>query len=138
MYSLVYVSSAAEPFSKSELVELLAQCHENNMKAGLTGLLLYKDGNFMQVLEGEKDTVKSVFSRIGRDPRHRGLITLYDEDISERQYPDWSMAFRDLDSPEVRALPGFSEFMNLPLNAPSLQANVSLCKSLLLTFKRSM
>lgn len=138
MYSLVYVSSATAPFSKSELVELLAECHENNTKTGLTGILLYKDGNFMQVLEGEKDIVTSVLARIERDPRHKGIITLYDEDISERQYPDWTMAFRDLNSPEVHALPGFNEFMNLPLNAAQLQKDHSLCKSLLLTFKRSM
>jgi hypothetical protein len=53
MFSIVYVSSALKPFSKTDLLTLLEKSRENNTSLGISGMLLYKDGNFMQVLEGE-------------------------------------------------------------------------------------
>jgi len=69
MFHLVYVSSAVEPFSKTELVELLHVARANNERLGITGMLLYRDGNFMQVLEGEEPVVRDLYARIERDPR---------------------------------------------------------------------
>ena len=136
MYFVVYVSSAVEPFSKQELVDLLAKSRENNAKLDLTGMLLYKDGNFMQVLEGQEDVVRGLVARIERDPRHRGLLMLLQGPIAERQFPDWSMGFRDLNSPDVRAVPGFSEFLNTPLTGAEFAGDRTRCQKLLLTFKK--
>jgi len=72
MFSLIYVSSAVTEFSKSELVDLLESCHANNANLGVTGMLLYKDGNFMQALEGNEDVVRGLHAKIALDPRHRG------------------------------------------------------------------
>jgi len=88
MFSLVYVSSAVTPFSSSDLAALLTKCHERNTATGITGMLLYKDGNFMQVLEGEEPAVRTVYARIGKDPRHRGLITLLEGRQERRQFPE--------------------------------------------------
>lgn len=66
MFGLVYVSSAVVPFSKAELLSLLTKSRENNSKVGLTGLLIYKDGSFMQVLEGEETAVLATHERIAR------------------------------------------------------------------------
>ena len=60
MFHLVYVSSAVRPFSKSELVELLNVTRDNNSRLGVTGMLLYRDGNFMQVLEGGEPVVRAL------------------------------------------------------------------------------
>ena len=60
MFHLVYASSALQPFTKPELQALLEQARQKNAKLGVTGMLLYKDGNFMQVLEGEKETVRKL------------------------------------------------------------------------------
>jgi len=57
LYSLVYVSSAVTFFSSAELVTLLEKSRANNTRLGISGLLLYKDGNTMQLLEGERDIV---------------------------------------------------------------------------------
>jgi len=73
MFSLVYVSSAVTPFSSTELADLLTVSHQNNLPAGITGMLLYKDGNVMQVLDGEEPAVLELYTRIGRDPRYRGV-----------------------------------------------------------------
>lgn len=120
------------------MLELLTKSRENNSKAGLTGMLLYKDGNFMQVLEGEEATVRALYEKVHRDPRHRGVITLLQGHVEERQFPDWSMGFQDLNSPEVIATSGYNEFLNTPLTDEQFVVDPTRCQRLLLTFKRSM
>ncbi len=138
MFHLTYVSSAAQDFSKADLNELLAQCRESNARLGLTGMLLYKDGNFMQVLEGEEVVVREVYAKISTDPRHKGEIVLQQGPLEERQFPDWSMGFRDLDSPESRPAAGYSEFLNIPLTGQEFSGKPTRSQRLLLTFKKSM
>jgi hypothetical protein len=91
IYSLTYVSSASSGFTPENLDRLSAVSMHNNHRDHLTGALLFKEGTFMQVLEGEEATVNATFARIGRDSRHKGIITLLRCHISERQFPDWSM-----------------------------------------------
>lgn len=109
---LVYVSSATQAFSQAALLALLEISRRNNEPAGITGLLLYRDGNFMQVLEGEDTAVTTTHARINKDERHDGLITLLKEPIPQRDFGDWSMGFRNLDSMEIRSVAGYNEFMN--------------------------
>lgn len=135
MFFLVYTSSAVTPFSQAELLDLLAESRRNNADLGVTGMLLYRDGNFMQVLEGEEAAVRKIFSIIMDDRRHRGIIILLQGQREERHFPEWSMGFRDLNSPEVRATPGFSTFLNTPLTGEEFSADPSRCQRLLLAFK---
>ena len=79
-------------------------------------MLLYKDGNFMQVLEGPAAAVRDLHERINRDPRHTGLITLMERPVTQRQFADWSMGFRNLDDADLRASPGYNEFLNVAWN----------------------
>ncbi len=109
---LVYVSSATRPFDQAELLKLLEESRRNNQRTNITGLLLYREGNFMQALEGEELAVVSTHERISKDCRHGGLITLLKGPIAQRDFGDWSMGFRNLDSAEIRTLPGYSEFLN--------------------------
>src|SRR5208282_515145 len=128
MFSLVYVSSATKPFSKSELLELLEKSRKNNTSLEISGMLLYKDGNFMQVLEGEEQLVRSLYTKISADPRHKGTLALLQSVEEKRQFADWSMGFRDLNSPEVAATPGFNDFLNVPLTAEEFSAKPSRAK----------
>ena len=132
----VYVSSAVKLMPSEELLELLKQCRSNNAKLGLSGILLHKDGNFMQVLEGPELSVQSLLQKIYRDPRHSGVLPLTEGFSKQRQFPDWTMGFRELNSPEVIGTPGFSEFMNLPLTADSFRKDSTRCQRLLHTFKK--
>jgi hypothetical protein len=138
MFFLVYVSSAIRLLSGEDLRALLATCRKNNSELGVTGMLLYKDGNFMQALEGDEEAVRGLYARIEADPRHGGEIVLQQGSAERRQFPDWSMGFRDLDSPEVRSTPGYSEFLNAPLTGQEFSGNPSRAQKLLLTFKRTM
>ncbi len=114
IHHLVYVSAAITPFTKRQLIDLLQQARDKNRRLGVTGLLVYRRGWFMQVLEGEKSAVRDLFATIAEDDRHRGVTVMAEGDYPKRQFPDWSMGFRDLDDPQVRAMDGFSEFMNNP------------------------
>jgi hypothetical protein len=91
MYSLTYVSSASSGFTREELERLSAVSMRNNQRDDITGVLFFKDGTFMQVLEGDEAAVNTAFARIGSDSRHKGIITLLRCNIDERQFPDWSM-----------------------------------------------
>lgn len=135
VYFQVYASSATNLFSELDLQALLRQCRENNTALGITGMLLYKDGNFMQVLEGDETVIRQLLARIRTDPRHAGMMTLL-EGSAPREFPDWSMGFQDLQSAESRAIPGYHEFMNIPLNDASFSGNPSAARRLLLTFRR--
>jgi hypothetical protein len=138
LFHIVYTSTASKSFGRAELVELLKRSIQRNTRAGITGMLLYKDGGFMQVLEGEESVVVPLFSKICRDPRHHHVIPLIHEPIEQRHFPNSAMAFRDLDSAEFRDLPGYSEFMNTPLNGELHAMDVPKSKRLLLLFKQDI
>jgi Sensors of blue-light using FAD len=138
LFQIVYTSTAAENFGRLELLDMLAGSVRRNKKAGITGLLLFKDGCFMQALEGEEPAVKALFAKICRDPRHHHVIPLLQEPIEKRYFPDFAMAFRDLDTLGLQDLPGYSEFLNTPLNGDLLKNDIPKCQRLLLYFKKNI
>ena len=77
--SLIYVSSAQVPFSNIELTKLLETARRNNTLIDVTGMLVYRDGNFMQVIEGEEEAIRGLHEKIRCDPRHGHLITLLEK-----------------------------------------------------------
>lgn len=138
MFFIIYASSATKSFSRPELLELLTKARATNTELGITGILLYKDGNFIQVLEGEEAAVRALYTKIEKDARHAGIIVLLQGNEAERQFPDWSMGFRDLSDPDVLGLPGFNEFLNTPLTGTEFSKDLTRCQRLLWIFKRDM
>ena len=132
---LLYGSTATVPFGKPELLELLDKCRNNNAKLNVTGLLLFKDGQFMQVLEGDEPVVTSLYQRIAQDPRHTGSMVFLQRVVEQRDFADWSMAFRDLRDPDLLKVPGYSEFLNLSLADQSLVKDTSKARRLLAVFR---
>lgn len=138
LFQIVYTSNASKSLGRTDLLELLEGSVRRNQRAGVTGLLLYKDGHFMQVLEGEEPVLIPLFARICRDPRHHHVIPIIHEPIPQRHFPDSAMAFRDLNAADLRDRPGYSEFLNTPLNGDSLVTDIPRCKRLLLLFKQDL
>jgi hypothetical protein len=101
---LIYMSTLTEGF-QNELPSILASAVKNNASCGLTGMLLYADGNILQVLEGEEADLAAMYQRIERDPRHFGIFVLTDEKTSSRQFAAWSMGYRVLSAAELAAFP---------------------------------
>lgn len=135
MYYTVYASCASSPFTQQQLVELLNQSRTNNEKLDITGILLYNRGTFIQLLEGDEDKVKALYAKIDKDPRHKLIFTLMEGHKDERQFPSWSMAFRDLDSPDIQNLPGFNNFINQPLDSVQYNRDPMAAMELLYMFR---
>lgn len=112
MLSLTYVSSATETLDADGLVTLLEAWRPNNAAAGLTGMLLYADGNIIQTLEGPDESVDDRFAVIEQDPRHRGVIVILREPVEERAFPDWSMGFRRFGRADLDDVEGLNAFMS--------------------------
>lgn len=93
LFRLVYQSESGTELSAEALASLLHQARTNNLTANLTGMLLYANGRFMQVLEGKKEQVARVYQYIQADARHHHVQTLSYEPVPERAFPDWRMAF---------------------------------------------
>ena len=96
MFRVIYLSSATRLLSNDELSFLLRNAKIKNRKNNITGLLLYIDGDFLQVIEGEKKDVLHLFELIKIDERNRSIITVFSDDVDKRQFPDWLMGFSQL------------------------------------------
>ncbi len=115
MYHLIYVSQAARPMSEEDLAAILKKSRDYNTEDGISGLLIYKfspsenRANFMQLLEGPEDKVLAAFARIEADKRHHTKVVLEKGEISDRNFPDWSMGFRNADASDLEEFEGYSD-----------------------------
>ena len=101
IHYLVYASSASDAFDVKDLDAILAASRRNNARAGLTGMLLFADGGFIQALEGSRDAVEQTYQRILDDPRHGGVQELFRGETNARQFPDWSMGYRMIEKSDL-------------------------------------
>lgn len=101
LYYLIYCSTALELMTEGALKVLLQQARRNNRELVITGLLVYAQGRagsseparFMQVLEGSRFLVESVFEKIRQDRRHRDIIVIQRAAIQKRNFKTWDMGF---------------------------------------------
>ncbi len=97
LLQLAYVSQAAEPFSDDDLAALMKVSRRRNRAVAVTGMLLFDDGLFLQILEGPADSVQACFDRIRLDPRHTDVQTVYvDRHCPEREFAKWNMGCKIL------------------------------------------
>lgn len=106
VYQIVYASASRRLLNPIELRDLLEEARRNNARVGVSGILLYHEGSFLQVLEGEEQVVRPLFERICRDPRHDRVLELYAAPMRARSFASWSMGFVTLDRDMLRSLPG--------------------------------
>ncbi len=132
LFSLVYASRSVSPMTRADLVGLLQECRAHNTAARLTGILLYRNRTFVQLLEGQRNRVEPLYEAIRRDPRHRDVTTVASRDQLDRQFPDWSMGFSDLDAQPVR-VPGWSDVLDRRPSDPG-SAEAGLVRDLLELF----
>lgn len=107
MHHIIYLSWATVPFTNKQLRELLILARRRNAELGITGLLLYGNECFVQLLEGEKDAVQALYAHIRRDVRHGNIITFVDKAIAQRLFTDWAMAFQSASSQQLDAVAGY-------------------------------
>ncbi|MCL6269628.1 BLUF domain-containing protein [Sansalvadorimonas sp. 2012CJ34-2] len=139
LFNIVYSSTAQDLFDEQALEELLKVARKNNKANGVTGMLLYSDGVFMQVLEGPRDKVQWTFDHINKDPRHHSVIILSQSLIEERQFGEWEMGFKSSACDELAEISGFSEFMHQDFDASELFSdNPTNAQKLLISFRKNM
>lgn len=136
LYFLIYVSAATSPFSEEELVDLLRSSRERNTRDEITGMLLYKDGRFMQLLEGPETAVCATFHRIVRDARHRDVTVLLEGQLAQRDFADWSMGFQAVDGEAATKIPGFTPFLDAKFSVFEFASDPSRAHQLLRVFRR--
>ena len=107
MKNIVYVSSAYKLLNDDQLLNILTAARKNNTERDVTGILLYSEGTFMQVLEGHADDVSYIFSKIAGDARHKNIITLVDDHIDNKTFADWSMGFSTLRADKLNDIIGY-------------------------------
>jgi len=90
---IVYMSTALPKFTQSDIERILHFARARNKLRDVTGLLVYGDGNIIQAIEGEPETIGALFESIRRDSRHTNIIKVVDLMMMQRDFPDWRMAF---------------------------------------------
>lgn len=104
---LIYASHARPELGYDELKQIIATATEHNEENGISGLLCYSAGAFLQVLEGRRIAVNRLYNRITRDPRHTECEILSCGPTETRSFIDWSMKMISWDeayTPQRRAL----------------------------------
>jgi len=135
LISLVYVSFESHPLSNNELRDILTTARDTNRKINVTGMLLYRDGFFIQVLEGEEATVRPLYEKIAKDPRHKNVLTVYVNEVVNRTFSSWSMGFNKITEDDVKGMEGFTDFLAQP-TAEFFTENPSRAAGLLEQFKQ--
>ncbi|KYG63439.1 BLUF domain-containing protein [Bdellovibrio bacteriovorus] len=97
VFQLVYLSQAAEDISYSDIQDILEVSRINNETEEVTGVLIFRDGYFLQLLEGREQDVKKVLSKILMDDRNHSIRVLIETTAVDRLFEKWSMAFYDGD-----------------------------------------
>ena len=106
----IYCSASTDVFSPADLATLLAECRQKNSKAGLTGMLLYSDRTFFQVLEGDRSVVEALLEKLGQDKRHERVTKILLEPIEERAFAQWTMGYPKIGKKELADIPGLNDF----------------------------
>lgn len=107
MHHIIYMSWATREMSHTDLVALLQQARTTNEQLGITGVLVYGDQQFMQLLEGEQPVISTLYQRIAQDSRHRNVFKMADKAIQERTFQDWAMAFHVVSGEQLGELTGY-------------------------------
>lgn len=106
----VYASAATRDLDTEELKAILEAARKNNARLGLTGMLLYAEGSFFQVLEGPPEVVDALYATIEHDKRHAQVTLIIREPIPKRHFDSWTMGFYRVSRDELIGLAGVNDF----------------------------
>ena len=108
---LLYTSAATSDMTSEALIDLLETSRRNNARNQITGMLVYHERSFLQLLEGEEEAIMRLYQTILEDPRHTQSRILWKGPIAERSYGEWTMAFKNLGDVDPTQLEGYSRFL---------------------------
>lgn len=129
---LLYASRAVDP-SPDAIESILTQSRQHNPVTGITGILCYGGGIFLQAIEGGRQQVSDLFGHIQKDPRHKDVALLLYEEISERRFGGWTMGQVNLSKLNHSILLKYSERPELDPYGVSGKVSLALLEDLMAT-----
>ncbi|MEY3489123.1 MAG: hypothetical protein RL655_691 [Pseudomonadota bacterium] len=130
---LLYVSRAVSPDSPETIESILADSRAHNLGQGITGILCYGGGIFLQAIEGGRTQVNALYSHIVGDKRHKDVVLLHYEEISERHFGGWTMGQVNLAKLNTSIVLKYSERPELDPYAVSGRVSLALLEELMAT-----
>ena len=129
---LLYASRAID--ARPDTIEsILSQSRQFNPTSGITGILCYGGGIFLQAIEGGRSAVSDLYGHIQKDPRHKDVVLLHYEEITERQFGGWTMGQVDVSRVNTNILLKYSERAELDPYSVSGKVSMALLEELMAT-----
>jgi hypothetical protein len=129
---LLYASRAVDP-DPALIESILAQSRQFNPSTGITGILVYGGGIFLQAIEGGREAVSELYGHIQKDARHKQVVLLHYEEISERRFGGWTMGQVDVPRVNTNILLKYSERAELDPYSVSGVVSLALLEELMAT-----
>jgi hypothetical protein len=135
LHNLFYCSLA-----KEDILDILKYSKRNNEKIEIRGILIYwkRNNQFLQLLEGEENVILNLYDKICMDDHHSLSRIIYQENILERGFKNWTMAFKNIDELEASGIDGFSKFSKLGFTNERTKISPSIAIKLMQSFKKLM
>lgn len=131
---LVYYSAARRELDAEALKRILESAVRHNLENDITGMLLYSDGSFMQVLEGPAEAIDETMRRIHLDDRHQDVFVIRRHTIDEREFGQWSMGFRNISLADQTLLPHFTPYFSRGFDVRKIAEKPGIAVELLREF----
>jgi Sensors of blue-light using FAD len=130
---LLYVSRAVKPDDAEVTHNILTQARAHNLSNGITGILCYGGGIFLQAIEGGRGAVSQLYNHICCDARHKDVVLLHYEEISERRFGGWTMGQANLSKINTSIVLKYSEKPELDPYSVSGEVSMALLEELMAT-----
>ncbi|MFY9137811.1 BLUF domain-containing protein [Zwartia sp.] len=130
---LLYVSRALDPSANEETDSILDSSRQHNIANGITGILCYGGGIYLQAIEGGRKQVNELYGHIIRDTRHKDVVLLHYEEITERRFGGWTMGKVNLSKLNTSIVLKYSEQPELDPYSVSGAVSLALLEELMLT-----
>jgi len=130
---LLYVSKAVKDDANSHTEAILASSRSHNVSNGITGILCYGGGIFLQVIEGGRAQVNELYNSLVQDKRHKEVVLLHYEEITQRRFSGWTMGQVNLAKLNASIVLKYSEKPELDPYGVSGAMSLALLEELMAT-----
>jgi len=108
--TLVYVSEESYPMNQNVLNDILEHSRKHNTKVNISGVLLYENGSFLQLLEGKENRVRALYQKICKDTRHKHVAKIIEFKSRQKSFAEWSMGYANITADELEKIEGMNDF----------------------------
>lgn len=125
-YCITYFSTAVESTTEADIMDIVAFSRTKNERLGITGVLLYLNGQIVQVLEGQQSIIENLYKSIQVDPRHTNVRTVISHPIGQRLFSHWYMGYEMLTTQQYDEVRGLLPLESQDMVSPDAQQPVIL------------